>query len=115
MEMIAERAGFERAQTPAIATASSEYREVAPQATPATGADKALNTDGLDRSLDRRDSPLERAADPVEAALAMALDRASAAGRYDVVIQLARELEARRLARAGNVVRLQDEREKRGT
>jgi hypothetical protein len=39
----------------------------------------------------------------------------SGAGRFDVVAQLARELEARRLAHAGNVVRLEDEREKRGT
>jgi hypothetical protein len=42
----------------------------------------------------------------VEDALAFALARASAAGRWDVVAQLARELEARRMADAGNVVRL---------
>jgi hypothetical protein len=36
--------------------------------------------------------------DVVEAALARALDAAAAAGRFDVVAQLARELEARRLA-----------------
>jgi hypothetical protein len=35
----------------------------------------------------------------VETALARALERASAAGRWDVVAQLARELEARRLGR----------------
>jgi hypothetical protein len=97
--MIAERAGFERAQAAPIATASSEYREVAPPTTSTIGAETALNKDGLDRSLDHRDEPPERAADLVEAALATALDRASAAGRYDVVIQLARELEARRLER----------------
>lgn len=44
--------------------------------------------------------------DPVEAALAKALDAAAVAGRFDVVGQLARELEARRLATAGNVVPL---------
>jgi hypothetical protein len=43
----------------------------------------------------------------IEAALAQALLQAAAAGRFDVVAQLARELEARRLARAGNVVRLE--------
>jgi hypothetical protein len=43
-------------------------------------------------------------ADGVEAALASALGAAAAAGRFDVVAQLAREIEARRLARAGNVV-----------
>jgi hypothetical protein len=44
--------------------------------------------------------------DTVEAALANALTQAATAGRFDVVAQLARELEARRLARAGNVVLL---------
>ena len=45
--------------------------------------------------------------DQVEAALARALDRASEAGRFDVVAQLARELEARRLARLPNLVPLE--------
>jgi len=39
-------------------------------------------------------------ADAVEAALAGALVQAAGAGRFDVVAQLARELEARRLSRA---------------
>jgi hypothetical protein len=43
--------------------------------------------------------------DPVEAALVRALDRASDAGRFDVVGQLADELHARRLAR-GRIVEL---------
>jgi hypothetical protein len=43
----------------------------------------------------------------IDAALATALVQAAAAGRFDVVAQLARELEARRLTRAGNVVRLE--------
>ena len=42
--------------------------------------------------------------DSVEAALARALDAAAKAGRFDVVTQLARELEARRLAREPNVL-----------
>jgi hypothetical protein len=42
----------------------------------------------------------------VETALAVALTRAAEAGRWDIVAQLARELEARRLAQADNVVRL---------
>ena len=42
----------------------------------------------------------------VEEALAGALTAASAAGQWDVVAQLAKELEARRLARSGNVVAL---------
>src|SRR5579863_6589912 len=51
-------------------------------------------------------SALSGSADPVEAALAHALDRAAEAGRFVVVAQLAKELEARRLAHAGNVVAL---------
>lgn len=46
------------------------------------------------------------AGDAVEEALAAAITAATAAGRFDVVGQLARELEARRVARAGNVVAL---------
>lgn len=42
----------------------------------------------------------------VEDALARAIEGAVAAGRWDVVMQLARELEARRLAAAGNVEKL---------
>ena len=37
----------------------------------------------------------------VEDLLAVALERASAAERWDIVVQLARELEARRLSAAG--------------
>ncbi len=52
--------------------------------------------------------------DAVEAALATALVEAATVGRFDVVAQLARELEARRLARAGNVVLLNAVRRKEG-
>jgi hypothetical protein len=61
------------------------------------------------RALAER-SPTTTAVD-IEVALVEALSRAARAGCFDVVAQLARELEARRLARAGNVVRL-DERER---
>jgi hypothetical protein len=44
--------------------------------------------------------------DAVEVALAHALTKAAVAGRFDVVTQLARELEERRLARA-NFVQIQ--------
>jgi hypothetical protein len=40
----------------------------------------------------------------VDAVLVTAIEGATSAGRFDVVSQLCRELEARRLARAGNVV-----------
>jgi hypothetical protein len=54
----------------------------------------------------RPSAPQPPPADAVEGALAEALARATAADRWDVVAQLARELEARRTALAGNVVRL---------
>jgi hypothetical protein len=41
--------------------------------------------------------------DAVESALAKALEGATAAGRWDIVAQLAKELDARRTARMGNV------------
>jgi hypothetical protein len=48
---------------------------------------------------------LRSGTDPVEVALAKALERATAEKRWDVVAQLGRELEARRLARtSSNVV-----------
>ncbi len=48
--------------------------------------------------------PASGAADAVEVALANAITAAVADGKFDVVSQLCREIEARRLARAGNVV-----------
>jgi hypothetical protein len=57
--------------------------------------------------------PVPREGDAVEAALAKAIDRASAAGRFDVVALLAGELQARRLAREG-VVALDAKRRHRG-
>jgi hypothetical protein len=56
--------------------------------------------------------PLVSQHDPVELALATALDRASAAGQWTAVEVLARELEARRKSRTG-VVQLDAERRKR--
>jgi ribosomal protein L18E len=54
--------------------------------------------------------------DVVEAALADALTKASAASEWTVVAQLARELEARRTARqASNVTALDAARRKRQT
>jgi hypothetical protein len=44
-------------------------------------------------------------ADPVEVALAFSLTEATKAGRWDVVAQLAKELEARRLG-TSNVIPL---------
>jgi hypothetical protein len=52
----------------------------------------------------REVSALSPDGDAVEEALAGALARAAEARRFDVVAQLAKELEARRLANAGNVV-----------
>jgi len=50
--------------------------------------------------------PPDGGQDIVEQALAKALAQAAEAGRFDVVAQLAKELEARRLARLTNVVAL---------
>jgi hypothetical protein len=54
------------------------------------------------------------AADAVEIALAVALTEATAAHRWEVVVQLARELEARRLAHAANVIILDPRRRRDG-
>ena len=62
-------------------------------------------------SPDEPPSP-RRAEDGVEGAIATALSRAAAAGRFDVVLQLARELEARRERGASNLVRLDPGRRK---
>lgn len=53
-------------------------------------------------------------ADPVEKALSLALERASAAGEWGAVVELARQLEARRQTRTG-VVNLSTERQRRGS
>jgi hypothetical protein len=63
--------------------------------------------------LGRPSSP-NGADDPVEIALAMALTEAAKAGRFDVVAQLARELEARRLA-GSNVAILSEGARRRAT
>jgi hypothetical protein len=57
-------------------------------------------------------APSNVSTDPIEAALAKALEGATAAGEWSTVAQLARELEERRKARAG-VVDLTTERMKR--
>jgi hypothetical protein len=63
-----------------------------------TLADSPLKATPLGHTLGRSDE--------VETALAKALAQAATAGRFDVVAQLAKELEARRLAGMGNVVAL---------
>ena len=67
-------------------------------------AEEATRDDAKRPEVSASPSPV---ADAVEAALVEAIRGATTAGRWDVVAQLARELEARRLARAaGNVVSL---------
>jgi hypothetical protein len=92
-----------------IGTASSGHRALSDWDTPTTHADEALNETHLDRHLDQP-RPVPTTVDEVEAALAKAIEGAAAAGRFDVVAQLAKELEARRLARAGNVFSLSSRR-----
>jgi hypothetical protein len=67
--------------------------------------DESARTDVSARS-DVHVGPSAPRAVTAEDALARALALAAEAGRWDVVAQLARELEARRLAGASNVVRL---------
>ena len=80
---------------------------------PATSAPSVANgreNDAAEMTKDDATRPevsaLSAPTDAVEAALAEAIKVATSAGRWDVVAQLARELEARRVARAGNVARL---------
>jgi len=72
-------------------------------------AEKKITPASLIDSSDRFDGT----ADAIESALAKAIEGATVAGKFDVVAELCRELEARRLTRAGNVVRL-DARRKGG-
>ena len=65
---------------------------------------KYATTGGLNDSVN--ESP------DVESVLAKAIEAATSAGRFDVVAQLCRELEARRLARSGNVVSIDARRSK---
>ncbi|MCL2777971.1 MAG: hypothetical protein FWD73_08200 [Polyangiaceae bacterium] len=84
-------------------------------------ADLAITSPGKNRSDDdpsSTESPPHGAAvgryegysDAIEVALAEALTGATQAQRWDIVAQLARELEARRLVQAGNVVSLDSKR-----
>jgi len=60
----------------------------------------------------RGQNDLGNSADDADAALAVALDRASAAGQWDIVAQITAELQARRLARSPNVVAIDSRRSK---
>ena len=88
-------------KTPKTEAIPSSVRDI-PEVSSPTPAEpeggNSLMPGRLDAGLD--------APDAVEAALAKALGEAAAAGRFDVVAQLARELEARRMARMANVVPL---------
>lgn len=65
--------------------------------------------DATDPSPHATPAHSDEAPDPLEEALRLA----AGAGRWDVVSQLARELEARRLADAGNVVPIDPKRRAR--
>jgi hypothetical protein len=98
IEWFSERAGFENGEPAPI--------DVRSQTSAVEGAPKVA--DGSRNPSDAEPfGPSCGPTYPVERALATALEAASAAGRFDVVAQLARELEARRLAAVGNVVPLE--------
>jgi len=92
--------GFESAETSAPSVADRRVND----------ADPATKDDATRREV----SALSTAGDAIEAALAHALGCAAEAERFDVVAQLARELEARRLARSENVIALNPARRGRG-
>ena len=87
-------------------------RILKPTSSAATGGEPSDSSGNEGEDVTRRGAVAEGAAESlpipggVEAVLAAALERASVAGRWDVVAQLARELEARRLAASPNVVTL---------
>jgi hypothetical protein len=60
---------------------------------------------GVGQSWGNQQTP-DRSEDEVELELARALGKAADAARFDVVAQLAKELEARRLVRLTNVVNI---------
>jgi len=103
--MMPEReTGLEGAGARLLVAQSASLGHVEPTHTATTVDDKCAIARPLTKSLtkiDRPDAAPDGAADAVEVALARAIDRASAAGQWGVVAQLARELEARRLAAAG--------------
>jgi hypothetical protein len=85
--MLAGWTGLEGGAVRGIEGVSAGYRGVASAGEAGKAADIPPMHDTLDRSLDQSSA--------VELALAKALEQAAAAGRYDVVLQLARRLEAR--------------------
>ena len=90
-------AGFENGESASVDEASRGY--VASKAHKVDDeARKVADAEAFGQSFGQ--------ADDVERALAKALGEAAAAGRFDVVARLARELEARRLATTENVVPL---------
>ncbi len=80
------------------------------------GAELVSSSDELGTTQGRQAAPSERLAHDsglgVEASLAVAIERASAAGRWDVVAQLAGELHARR-ASIADVISLEKARHTR--
>jgi integrase len=97
-EVLVGQPGLENVEHACIDHASSGCGERA-SVKDADEARKGVDAEGF--------GPTFGPSDPVEAALAKALEAATSAGRFDVVAQLARELEARRLGRVTNVVRLE--------
>jgi len=91
-------------------------RKVASRAESSGIVEDAISSSATTPGANRRDlgqrSDIGAVGDAVEASLAKAIGEASAVGRFDVVAQLAKELEARRLAHAGSVVALSIERKR---
>jgi hypothetical protein len=80
-------------------------RDIATESVASQSETKQFATDGTSRNP-KTTHEATPSADSVDAALTLALTEAAKAGRFDVVSQLAKELEARRLASSPNVVTL---------
>jgi hypothetical protein len=83
---------------------SAEIEKTSPIGDPSRPENGGLHP-GVGQSWGNQQTPVTPE-DQVELELARALAKAAAAARFDVVAQLAKELEARRLARLTNVVKL---------
>lgn len=84
-------------------TGNAGKQGISDEVEPPVDGTKSLNTSA---DVDRSESG-DRNADPVECAIAASLTEATKSGQWDLVAQLARELQARREARsAPNVVHL---------
>lgn len=93
--------------------ANGEKSAEMPRESVATGTEHVARRNPSEPPVTPESSPPGTAPDPVEVALASAIEEAAKAGKWEIVAQLARALELRRRAAAG-VVELASVRAARG-